>query len=410
MTALGQTQPGTLWNKNFILWWLGSAQSAFGSALAGIALSFLVLEISGSAGAMGVNLALAMLPGLLSPLAGTLVDRIPLKLPLVAGDLARGVIVGRVGLWALSGTVPLGLIYALSLLTGLIGVLYGPAAGSLIPHLAPRDQLVRANGLLGTATQTAGLIGLVGGGLLVSRVGNAPALLIDALTFLVMGALLPFVNTPKSAASRERRPFLADLAAGFAHLRASRILTLVPVMGLFINASVAPMLMLLPKRMLDLGAGAAGFGTFEGCLTAGVVVGSALVAALGARLAPRTGIFCGLVGIGGALLLMATAGGAATLWAFGALLGLGMGLTNSSFPTLLMQLVEPEFRGRVFSFLGMVLQIGMPLTLLALAPFADKLAIGVMFTLAGGVTLFASLVWAVWGREHGPRLIPETVG
>lgn len=64
------TNPGApqkLWNKNFVLWWLGSAQSAFSSALAGIATSCLVLHQTGSAGAMGVNLALALLPGLLSP-------------------------------------------------------------------------------------------------------------------------------------------------------------------------------------------------------------------------------------------------------------------------------------------------------------------------------------------------------
>ena len=404
------TQPGTLWNKNFILWWLGSAQSAFGSALAGIALSFLVLHQTGSAGAMGVNLVLAMLPGLLSPLAGTLVDRIPLKLPLVAGDLARGLIVGGVGLWALSGDVPLALIYALSLLTGLIGVIYGPAAGALIPHLAPRDQLARANGLIGTATQTAGLIGLVGGGLLVSRVGNAPALLIDALTFFVMGGLLPFVNMPKNAASPERRPFFADLMAGFGRIRASRLLTLVPLMGFFINASIAPMQMLLPKRMVELGAGAAGFGTFLGVLTGGMVVGSSLIAALGAQVSARAVVGWGLALIGLGVGLMATAHSAPSLWAFGALLGLGSGLTNAALPTLLMQLVEPAFRGRVFSFLGMVGQIGMPLTLLALAPFADRLALPLLFSVAGGVTLLASLVWTIWGREGAPRLRPETVG
>lgn len=404
------TQPGALWNKNFILWWIGSAQSAFGSSLAGIALSFLVLHQTGSAGAMGMNLALAMLPALLSPLAGTLVDRIPLKLPLVAGDLARGLIVGGVGLWALSGEVPLGLIYALSLLTGLIGVIYGPAAGALIPHLAPGDQLARANGLLGTASQTAGLIGLVGGGLLVSRVGNAPALLIDALTFFVMGVLLLFVNMPKSAATSERRPFFTDLAAGLKRMRASRTLMLVPVMALFINASIARMQMLLPKRMVELGAGAAGFGTFLGFMVGGMVAGSSLIAALGARVPTRAAVGLGLAVIGLGAGLMAGAHSALSLWAFGALLGLGSGVTNAALPTLLQQLVEPAFRGRVFSFLGMVAQIGMPLTLLALAPFADKLPLPLIFAVAGSVTLLASLVWFVLGRESAPRLTPETVG
>lgn len=392
----------TLWNKDFILWWLGSVQSSLGSALSGLALSFLVLHQTGSAGAMGVNLALSMLPALLSPLAGTLIDRIPLKLPLVAGDFARALIVGGVGLWALSGEVPLGLIYALSLLQGLIGVLYGPAAGALVPHLVPPQQLARANGLIGSASQTASLIGLVGGGLLVSRLGNAPALLLDALTFAVMGTLLLFVAMPRTPASSAPRGFWSDLQAGLQRMRASRVLMLVPVMAFFINASIAPMQMLLPKRMVELGAGAAGYGTFLGAVVGGMAAGSALMAALGTRVPARAGVGLGLALIGLGVGLMALAGSAPVLWTFGALLGLGSGVTNAALPTLLQQLVEPEFRGRVFSVLGMVAQIGMPLTLLLLAPVADRLSPALILLPAGGVTLLASLVWALWGREPAP--------
>ncbi|MHA0041609.1 hypothetical protein [Deinococcus sp. PEB2-63] len=106
--------PDRLWNRSFLLWWLSSAQSALGSALAGIATSFLVLHQTGSAGKMGVNLALALLPGLLSPLFGTLVDRLPLKVPLILGNVLRGALQLTVGLLALRGHVPLELIYAAS--------------------------------------------------------------------------------------------------------------------------------------------------------------------------------------------------------------------------------------------------------------------------------------------------------
>lgn len=402
--------PTRLWNRNFALWWLGTAQSSLGSALAGIALSFLVLDRTGSAGAMGVTLALGMLPGLLAPLAGTLVDRIPLKVPLVLGDVLRGLIVLGVGLWALGGDVPLLAINALSLLQGLIGALYGPAAGSVLPKLVPVDQLARANGLLAAANQGANLVGLLGGGLLVGRVGSAPALIFDGASFLVMAALLLFVALPKTAAVRERRPFWTDFRAGFARVRASRVLTLVPLMALCINASIAPLQMLLPKRMVALGAGAAGYGTFLALMTAGVVAGSLLMAALGRRAAPRPTIGLGLAGIGVSLLGMAATGSIGALWACAVFMGLSMGLTNTGLPTLMQTIVEPEFRGRVFSFLGMVSQIGMPLTLLALAPIADRLSLAVIFSVAGVVTVLMSLAFLRWGREAAPRgPIPPTV-
>lgn len=132
MSASG-TVPLNLWNRNFTLWWLGSAQSDFGSALSDIALAFLVLKLTGSVGAMGVNLALSILPCLLTPLAGTLVDRLPPKVPLILCDLLRGALLGGVGLWALSGSVSLLALNALALLLGLIGAFYEPAQGTLIP-------------------------------------------------------------------------------------------------------------------------------------------------------------------------------------------------------------------------------------------------------------------------------------
>ena len=389
-----------LWNRHFTLWWLGSAQSAFGNALAGIALSFLVLEQTGSAGAMGVNLALALLPALLSPLAGTLVDRIPLKLPLVLGDVLRGLIVGGVGLWALAGEVPLLLIYTLSLLQGLIGTLYQPAAGALVPHLVPSDQLARANGLLGAAHQSASLLGLVGGGLLVTRFGNGPALIMDAVTFLVMAALLMFVAMPARVTRGARRSFWMDFRAGLARVRRSRVLMLVPVMAFFINASIAPMQMLLPKRMLELGAGAAGYGTFMGCMVTGMLLGSTGIAALGARFSSRAATGAGLSLIGLGVTLLATAQSPMTLWGFALLMGVGMGFTNTALPTLMQTLVEREYHGRVFSLLGMVGQIGMPIMLLALAPIADHVPLTLVFLTAGSVTLLASAVWAIWGSER----------
>jgi len=48
---------------------------------------------------MGINLALA----LLSPLFGTMIDRLPVKLPLIAGNLLRAALQLGVGCWTLQG-------------------------------------------------------------------------------------------------------------------------------------------------------------------------------------------------------------------------------------------------------------------------------------------------------------------
>ena len=120
-----------LWNRSFIIWLVGAAQSQFGTALAGLALSFLVLHQTGSAQQMALTLACTLIPNLLMPFAGVLVDRFPLKWPLIGADLLRGALQLTVGGLALAwGDVPLWVVNVAALLTGLAGTFASPASGA----------------------------------------------------------------------------------------------------------------------------------------------------------------------------------------------------------------------------------------------------------------------------------------
>jgi len=389
-----------LWNRSFVLWWLGTAQSSLGTSLSGIALSFLVLQRTGSSSALGVTLALTLLPGLFSPLAGTWIDRMPLRPPLILSDTVRGLLMLSVGLAASQGQVSLFVIDGLALVMGLIGALYTPAAGALLPAIVPQSELARANALIGAATQASSLIGVLSGGVLVSRVGSASSLILDAVTFLMMAVLLFFVTIRKKVSRQDEQSLWFDFVAGFRYMCTSPVLILVPVTALFVNASIAPILMLLPKRMLELGAGAAGYGLFQALLTGGIVVGSMFMAALGNRVRPFLGNGLGLILIALSFFGMSRAVSAWGLWVLATAIGLGLALTNTCTPVLLQTLVESKYLGRVFSFQSMFGQIGMPLTLLALSPVADKLTISTIFIIAGSVTLSAGVIWGFCARDE----------
>lgn len=286
MTSDQTGRPTTLWNKNFLLWWLGAAQSSFGTALAGIATSFLVLHQTGSAGAMGINLALAMLPAILQPFMGVLVDRWPLKIPLVLGNVLRGVLQLGVGFLALRGSIQVEVIYLASFLTGLVGAFYGPATAGMVARLVPAEQLERATGLMQGATQTMTMLGFVGGGFLVATLGRAQSLLLDGASFLVFAVLLLFVTLPARAPGQAGETFWQSFTAGVRYVKGSAIMLGLPLLALLLNASFAPLDMLMPKRMLTLGAGEQGYGLFFGLLLAGGVAGSLLIATLGRRVNP----------------------------------------------------------------------------------------------------------------------------
>ncbi|GGL12212.1 MFS transporter [Deinococcus radiotolerans] len=385
--------PDRLWNRSFLLWWLGSAQSALGTALAGIATSFLVLHQTGSAGKMGVNLALALLPGLLSPVFGTLVDRLPLKIPLILGNVLRGALQLTVGLLALRGPVPLELIYAASFLTGLIGAFYSPAAVGVTPRLVPRAQLQRATGLMQGSTQVMQLAGLVGGGALIGVLGSAPALLIDGSGFLIFAALTALVQLPTRGAAPQGERFWTAFRAGFDYARRSPLTLGLPVLTFFLNAAFAPMEMLMPARMTALGAGAQGFGLFFGLLLGGLAAGSFGMAALGDRVDARRLSAPAFAALGVTVLLLSLTQTPAQMYALAFVMGLVNAALNLSISMIFQKRVDPAYYGRVGSLLGMVSTAGMPLAMLLLAPVADHVTVSAVFAVAGTLTLLAAAGW-----------------
>lgn len=389
--------PTTLWNRSFTVWLIATAQSQFGSAVAALALSFLVLHQTGSAGQMALTLACTLLPNLLMPLAGALVDRWNLKGPLVAADLIRGGLQLGVGAAALlCGEVPLAVINVVAVLTGLAGLFASPASSAAVPLLVPAPALARANALIGSVSRGAWLLGTLTGGWIVTHWSAPLAIIVDGLSFLVMAALMTLVTLPpRASAGTAGRPagLLGEVRAGLGVMARSRVLMLAPVIALLLNAGLAPVTAALPKLFADGGADAAGYGTFLVAESMGVMGAGIALAFLTGRLAARRVIAAGLG------LTAATYG---VMWAWpqpevlvpaAAALGFGFGLINTPFQTLLQELVPQAFLGRIFSVLGMISTVGMPLSLLLTAPLLDHLPLELWFAVAAAAQGLGLLAW-----------------
>ena len=92
----------TLWTKNFTLVTAASALGAVGGIAGGFALSFLVFDETGSTLASALILAIQLVPFFVLPLfLAPVMDRLPRKPFLVAGDLIDGVLYALMGLYLL---------------------------------------------------------------------------------------------------------------------------------------------------------------------------------------------------------------------------------------------------------------------------------------------------------------------
>ncbi|WP_295823284.1 MFS transporter [uncultured Deinococcus sp.] len=402
--------PSSLWNRSFVLWLLGSAQSRLGSALSGIALSFLVLSQTGSARATALTLACALAPTLLMPLMGAWVDRMPLKVPLIGAALVQGLLQVMVGGVAVAwGEVPLWVVNGAALLSGLANAFAQPASSAAVPALVPPNQLARANGVVTSVSQGAWLLGTLAGGGLVAAVSPAVAIALDGVSFLVMAGLLTQVTLPQTMGRGAAGPgLLADLRAGLRLMRRSRTLSFTPLIGLLLNATLAPLLVIVPNLMVSLGAGAQGYGAFLALEAAGMVVAGVLFTVLGRRLPTRRATAAGL-------LLTAVTYGAMWSWpvlpvvlAGSAVLGFGFGILNTPLNTLLQHLVPAAYLGRVFSVLGMGSSIGMPLSLLLVSPWLDRFPPAVWFGAAACLQGLGTVAWILVVQSE--RRLPDLRG
>ena len=76
-------------NVRFRRLWIGQGLSFVGDAASMVALVVLVVQIAGSASAVGGALVARLLPTLASPIAGVFADRLDRRAVLITSDVAR---------------------------------------------------------------------------------------------------------------------------------------------------------------------------------------------------------------------------------------------------------------------------------------------------------------------------------
>lgn len=188
-------------HRDFRLAWSAGVVSLTATQVQWIALAYFVFAATGSTGATAA-LAIAMAaPGIaVAPFAGALVDRgNPRLLLCCANLLLAGVCVAMVSYqWRWWLLLPLGLAQSA------VSQLIRPTESVLVVSIVEPRQLIRANGLLGTAVSSARLVGPMAGGLVLAVGGLTTVLLANAALYLVAAMLAWRLRPPGSLGWRVR--------------------------------------------------------------------------------------------------------------------------------------------------------------------------------------------------------------
>jgi MFS family permease len=378
---------GVLGERNFRLLWIGQATSTLGDALVPVALSFAVLELTGSASDLGFVLMAHILPLVCLVLVGGVwADRLPRNLVMVASDCVRGATQAVLAVLLLSGAAELWHLIVLSAIYGTAEAFFQPAATGLLPSTVSAGRLQEANALLGVTRNCAFIVGPAVAGLLVAAGGAGVAFVVDAATFVVSVASLALLRLG-AIARAERKSFVADLAGGWHELVSRTWLWAIILWATtYLFAVVAPFQVLGPVVATESLGGAKAWGF----IAASFSVGAVLSGMLALRWKPERpmGTCCMLVFLAApAPALLALEAPAGAIAAAQLLSGVAMGFFLAVWATTLQQEIPPESLSRVsaWDWLGS----------LAFLPLGYALAGPVSGAIGVSTTLWISAAWVV---------------
>ncbi|KAA1415418.1 MFS transporter [Nocardioides humilatus] len=341
--------------------WLGAdAVSLIGTRVSMIAIPWFVLTTTGSATQTGLVALAEMLPlVVLKVLGGPIIDRLGARRVAITCDLASVVVVGAIPLLHHADLLTLPVL--LVLVAG-AGALRGPgdaAKHSLVPRLAETAQvpMERVTGLGSTVERTATLVGAGLAGALVSIVGAANAIAVDAASFGLSAGLLAWATmsmrpvAEPDAAETERTPYLHQLRQGWDFLRSDPLLLGIAIMVALNNLlDVAWATVLMPVWAQEYGAGAAGLGLYFAVFAGASAIGSICAAAWGARL-PRYPVYLVAFLITGAPRFVVLAYDS-PLWLLGSVViasGFASGFLNPVLGAVIFERIPAPLVGRVSS-------------------------------------------------------------
>src|SRR5215210_6592305 len=384
---MDSTNDSLLRNGRFLRLWVGQGTSFVGDAVSMVALVVQIVQITGSASAVGGALVARLLPTIASPLAGVLADRVDRRAVLVTSDLARAVLV-----LGLVFARDLATIYVLIFLVGLARTVFNPTVRAAFPSVVGGGDLTRANALISGTFSVAETAGPALGGLLVATVGVDAAFVLDSATFLVSAVLLSLIPLPRPQREDEGAGFGEDLKAGFSYLAGARVPLAIVAGGfltiLTINTTI-PAEVFLAKETFRTGD--AGYGLLVGIFGGGMVLGSALMAALGDRVRLLPVYFIGV--FTSALALVGAGFSPTFVFALGALMVAGFpnGTENVTTDTILQKRVPDAFLGRVFSVRFLGFSVGEVLAYPLGGAIVDTSGARFTYLLAGVATAAAGL-------------------
>ena len=351
--------------------------SMIGSAMTSLAIGIWVFNDTGNATPLLLASFFAALPLMLAgSFAGVLADRWNRRRILIFTDLgqAAGAVVLLVSF--ATGSFTLWLLYAVSFVSGALGMLQRSAMDASVTMLVPNNQRDRANAIRHVTGPAAGVLAPVITGFVYAVVGVTGVMMVDLATFAIAITVVCLIQIPQprpmTEGDAQDAAVWSQFRAGFQFLWQRRILLILMIYAAFINFLLAGPMTLSTPYIITLTASEKMLGLLLGALNLGIVVGGAVMIIWGGTRPRIHGIMLGLLfrsfwlavyGVVRTPLML----GVALFFIF-----FTTPLVDASFMSIIQLKTPPAMQGRVFAIVFQLMYIVNPLSLLLTGALVDN--------------------------------------
>ena len=374
----------------------------FGDSIDGIAIAWLMYQITQSAALMALILGLNYLPTiLLQPFTGAIVERLSKKRVMIFFDIARGlVVVAMAGLYVLELLTP-AILTGMMLLISTLEAFRSPAGSAIVPLLLKSELYKVGSALNQTASRIAEIVGLALAGGVVALLGSQGALLIDAATFFLSALIIGFIRV-KEALPEEKvslKSTAKSFLEGLSLMKTNRVLIILLLIGALMNFLFVPLNAYAAPFIADyLKGGAETLSLLNIVLVLALGLGS-FVAPKIKKISGKTQLIVFGIIEGVALCVFALSGYLSPkLLQYGvvlfscALMGFGAGIINVVYNAAFLRLIPADFMARLSGISTALIVCSMPIGSFICSALAAVLPVPVAILASGVLSIGLYLI------------------
>ena len=390
-------------NRNYRLLVLANVINRFGDSVDAIVFTWLTYTLTESAAFSALVFAANRLPTvLLQPLTGVWMERRPKRRAMVVTDLLRGLLVGYILLRVLTGLPTPAELLIFTLLISTVEAFRQPAGGAILPRIVPPEQYTEAISYQSGLSSAAELVGTGLGAVLISLIGNAGAMAVDVVTFilsaLLLSAMVLHETLPAEPEQFSARNLFRELGDGVAMVKESRAMAYLLLLAVVLNGLLTPYNSLEAAMTREILHSDAGILSVVGvALSLGMIAGASLFPTLSRRVPMRVLLLTGSVLLGAMYLgTVAVGRWAATPLAIYLsisvlmlLVGFGVALLNNFSSVLILQKCDRSYLARLSGLMGSLCGAAMPAVSLLVSILTGFISTELFFIGSGVFVLLA---------------------